>query len=343
MTESVHSARSSEFLSLLHDGEIPPPERRTFENHCATCPECRAAVEEYERTLSLYRASAVAPAPSDLSARILRKIRAQAPSRRPFGVTFGIDIRWAGALIAALLVVLVSAPLLLRREAVPSEEPASHSIPAHLLDAAPASTGADAAAPQIRSGNESGRSPEEPGQRPANSEPSAGPAEEAEPRRQASEKARPPAAAPMQTVATEDAAALSKDEAAASRMASREASSNRPAAPEAAMPASTEGKLQGRANRLPPRLSVRALDGGSPSPALLASPPDDRLASLRGLAFVVIVQPNGTVSEVLPAAPEPAPRRPAPGNALVGPDASVLLEIRFEAGSQARRLLLRID
>ena len=102
ISTETHPAESVEFLSRLHDGDLGPAEAAAFESHRAECADCRASVAVFERALSAYREAPVSPVSSDLSARILRKIRATTPSRRPFGVTFGIDVRWAGVLAAAI-------------------------------------------------------------------------------------------------------------------------------------------------------------------------------------------------------------------------------------------------
>ncbi len=134
-----HPAQSAEFLSKLHDGELSPAEAAAFESHRRECPECRASVAEFEGALAAYRSAPVPPHASDLSARILRKIRAASPSRRPFGVMFGIDVRWAGALAAALLVVIIGAPVFRRapqdKRAVPPATSLPAPIPAYVLDA----------------------------------------------------------------------------------------------------------------------------------------------------------------------------------------------------------------
>ena len=134
-----HPAQSAEFLSRRHDGELAAEEAAAFEAHRLECAECQASVAEFENALAAYRSAPVPPHASDLSARILRKIRATSPSRRPFGVMFGIDVRWAGALAAALLVVIIGAPVFSRREmrvepATAAERPSS-PIPAYVLDA----------------------------------------------------------------------------------------------------------------------------------------------------------------------------------------------------------------
>ncbi len=149
ISTEIHPADSSEFLSRLHDGDLEPAEAAAFESHRAECADCRASVAAFERALSAYREAPVPPASSDLSARILKKIRATSPSRRPFGVTFGIDVRWAGVLAAALLVLIIGAPVFSRHpfgrtpQAAPprTEASPSEAISAYLVDARRKSSG----------------------------------------------------------------------------------------------------------------------------------------------------------------------------------------------------------
>ena len=63
---------------------------------------------------------------------------------------FGIDIRWAGVFVAALLVVLLSAPALLRRAEAPPGTAAPASIPARIVDGVPANEPAGTAQPPAR-------------------------------------------------------------------------------------------------------------------------------------------------------------------------------------------------
>jgi putative zinc finger protein len=112
-----HPGRSLEFLSRLLDGELTAAERAQFESHRAHCAECRRAASEFESALTLFRSSRPRPAAADLSARILRKLQAGNRRRSSFGVTFGIDLRWAGAFAAALLAVLIGSTVVVRREA----------------------------------------------------------------------------------------------------------------------------------------------------------------------------------------------------------------------------------
>jgi hypothetical protein len=330
MTETIHPARSPEFLSRLHDGELDLAERAAFEAHRTACAECRQAADAFAASLAVFRSSPTAPPAADLSARILRKIRAQSPSRRPFGVMFGIDIRWAGALVAALLVVLMSAPLLLRRQ--PAVPPPPSAIPARILDGATA--------------QEAAREP------PA----SAAPPSAVRPERSAARKdssAREPIPEPAtRQVLPASPEAPSAD--AEERKLSSPPAEAKAAAPALAQPATSLEPTGGQtsaadaadASGFPPQLSVRALDGEGPAPALASQPAEGSLAELRGQQFVVIVEAEGRVREVAPStgdrllskdeAPQASARRaPRPSDAL--------LTLRFSPGERPRRLLVRIE
>ena len=89
MTAPTHPARSLEFLSRLHDGELSAAERAHFESHRAHCAECRKAAADFEATLALYRTDGTSPAPSDLSSRILRRLQAANRAPPAFGVSSG--------------------------------------------------------------------------------------------------------------------------------------------------------------------------------------------------------------------------------------------------------------
>jgi hypothetical protein len=122
---SAHPARSPEFLSRLHDGDLEAGERAQFESHRAHCSECRDRAAEFETALSFFRSSRTGPAPPDLSSRILRKLQASNRRRSPLGVSFGIDLKWAGAFVAALIAVIVGSSIVIQREARPTAGPDS--------------------------------------------------------------------------------------------------------------------------------------------------------------------------------------------------------------------------
>jgi len=310
MTDTLHPARSTEFLSSLYDAELPSADRAAFEAHRSACDECRAAADAFAATLAAFRASPTPPPAADLSARILRKIRAQSPSRRPFGVMFGIDVRWAGVVVAALLVVLISTPLVVRRKEA-AVLPSS-SIPATILDA-----------------------PEQ----PAAPEPQARNSAKSEAARGAAALAPAPAQLSRDALPAANLAEAPHPQA-ASGAASADEARRRDAEPPRVAP----GPPMVAAT--PAQLSVRASDGNGPAPAIVSQPPDTRLAGLRGLAFLVTVDARGRVTKVEPSATgglassgksAPADRDPGAGHE------SILRELRFAAGDGERRLLVQVE
>lgn len=332
MTDATHPAGSAEFLSRLHDRELSPAEASAFESHRASCPTCREAVAEFERSLAAFRTAPAAPVPSDLSARILRKIRAQSPSRRPFGVMFGIDIRWAGALLAALLVAIIAPALLTRRE-MPQNASAPDAISAHIVELESDKAVAPAEERRTR----------------AEDRPKA-PEEKSRTRSKEEIGGRVAAAAPPPVPA---AAPRAADEVAQKAQSAREAESPAPSALSKRAIASAEraggeaGSLDAEAKASESiRLEVRPLDGEGSPPAIVTTPSDDRLGSLRGREFILTVEAGGQVSAV-------APLRPEPGSALRkdsaasmepvrGAGADLLRELRFQPGGRPRRLLVRV-
>ncbi|MFN2386562.1 MAG: anti-sigma factor, partial [Thermoanaerobaculia bacterium] len=115
MRTETHPARSPEFLSRLHDGDLTAAERAHFESHRAHCGECRRAAAEFEAALSLFRSSQTSPAEPDLASRILRRLQSASPRRRPFGIFYGIDLRWAGAFAAALVAMIIGSAVVMRQ------------------------------------------------------------------------------------------------------------------------------------------------------------------------------------------------------------------------------------
>jgi len=325
MTDA-HPARSTAFLSRLYDGELDPAEAADFAAHRAGCAECRRAADAFAAALAAFRAEPTAPAAPDLSARILRKIRAQSPSRRPFGVTFGIDVRWAGVFVAALLVVLLAAPLLLRREPLAPAKPAA--MTARLVDETPAPSGA---APEEREesrlhGAAPRRAP------PAPAAPAAPPAlakDEGAARfapAPASAAAPPPSSSLPEAPAEEEKrrvglAAPSRQRAAAPRMSAEPSGGE-----------SANGMTADLA-AAPPRIFVLAADGEGTPPPVVSRLDASRLSALRGREFVLLVETGGRVRSVaMPGSSAPA-----------GLEAEVLREIVFAPGDRPRRLSVRIE
>ncbi len=66
------------FLDDYREERLPAEERERFEWHLARCPDCRAYLESYERTIALARHAVTAPdeglgedVPADLVAAVL--------------------------------------------------------------------------------------------------------------------------------------------------------------------------------------------------------------------------------------------------------------------------------
>ncbi len=335
MTDSSHPASSVDFLSRLYDGELPALEREAFERHRAECEACRLAADSFARSLAAFRAEPTVPAAADLSARILRKIRAQSPSRRPFGVMFGIDIRWAGLLAAAILVVLISAPLVLRRPSARSaprppfsarlvEAPAEMKVEAPAQakpEASRADSGAPSAPAPALSKDEAGRNAAS----LSRNAPSAEPPADDEKRRYAaapSAEAAPPAraaAAPMKRSRTlQDSAGG-----------------------EAAAPGAAEATIAAA----PPRLVVTSADEERLVPAVAAVPDTARLSALRGREYVLTVDASGRIRSVERSSSSGflAPRPQADTSAAAADPADALRGLRFAPCDRPRRLIVRIE
>jgi len=331
----THPARSPEFLSRLRDGELGDGEARAFAEHRAECEECRATADAYAATLTAFRSSPTAPAAADLSARILRKIRQQTPSRRPFGVSFGIDIRWAGALLAALLVVLVSAPLVMKRAALAPAPAPPPPIAARIL-AAETETVAAAEAPAPAPKQPAARQRVEPASPPA-------PARDERPRIAAGAETRAKVDANVAAAAPAAAAQAPAPRAMAAEAPADEEKTRLALAPrsDAAVAAKRrsvdavggEGAAPGLADGAvsSPRFFLQAIDDQGLPPGIAFRPSDDRLAPLRGREFIVLIETSGRVRSVLTSTGNPAP------------GGEPLLELRFVAGDRPRRLLVRLD
>jgi hypothetical protein len=320
MTDA-HPARSTEFLSRLYDGELDAAENAAFAAHRSGCDECRRAADVFAATLAAFRSQPTAPPSPDLSARILRRIRAQSPSRRPFGVTFGIDVRWAGVFAAALLVVLISAPLVFRRPPVtPAPNPAA--ISAHLQDETPA-----APAPSAETRNE--RRPEAAAQ-PRSAE--VPPAPSVLAKDEAAANAAP--AAPPSIASRAEAPADEEKR----RVGLAPPLRQKSAADAPRRATESVGGEAGAGTALDfaapvPRLFVLAADGGGTPPPILTRPDAPRLSALRGREFVLLVETGGRVRSVASAGSAAAP----------GAEADVLRQMVFGPGDRPRRLSVRVE
>ncbi len=134
----AHPGRSVEFLSRLHDGDLPAGERARFESHRARCAECRRAAIEFEDALRLFRSARSVPPRSDLAARILRKVQTTNRPRAPFPMRFRIDLGWAALLLTALLALLIASPITVRQPVrLPAPQPPPASPPPQAVEKVP--------------------------------------------------------------------------------------------------------------------------------------------------------------------------------------------------------------
>jgi hypothetical protein len=370
-----HPAQSTEFLSRLHDGELPPPEAAAFEAHRRECEECRTAVAEFETALQAYRAAPVTPHASDLSARILRKIRATTPARRPFGVTFGIDLRWAGVLAAALLVVIIGAPVFSRKAPTippaPQNESASARsgsapIPAYVVDEeAPQAAEKKANIPPSLGAQSSARAPKtvapaapaapavaesrENAAGFAAAKPEA-PAAVAQSRRDESRpveaddvKAKPEPAPPAELDAAAPSAGASASKEVGGVLADRRRS--------AAAPQGGEAGGGPEEPVVAVKLLIHPADGEGAPPDLARTPADERLAGLRGRTFLLLVEGNGRIRSVEERTPhrnklEKDKARESDdleGARTRSAEESALREIVFQPSDRSRRLLVTVQ
>lgn len=344
MKAETHPGRSYEFLSRLHDGELTPGERAHFESHRAHCAECRRAAAEFEAALSLYRSTPTSPAASDLASRVLRRLQQANPRRRPFGIFYGIDLRWASAFAAALIVMLIGSAVYLRQtpQRVPS---AATPIPVQVeIREAPRrdevgqktapSSGSDRR--QVASAAE--ETEQEAKKRDPDTASPAGPAPSAAGKledRVTAESPRIAAAAPPAPLHKEKDA--SKQTAASRAPAERAAGSASRDDASGGEPSATAAYDFAAANQAPPfRFDVTPLDGKGTAPARVGQP-TDLSASYRGRSFVLEVSASGEVTEALPI-DEARQRKAAEPTAL-----EPLKAFRFQPGDGPRKLLLRIQ
>ena len=373
-----HPAQSAEFLSRFHDGDLSSQESAEFEAHRRDCVECRTAVAEFEAALTAYRSAAVAPHASDLSARILRKIRATTPSRRPFGVTFGIDLRWAGALAAALLVVIIGAPVFSRKTpalppAPPTESASRHDgsapIPAYVVDEAAEPRPGEKDA-EKKADTAPGPSPENVPRAPKSEAPPAVAA--SSPRENAAgfASAKPEAqdgVAPSRRdenvqvdaadVKTKQETAPSPALAAAAPSVGAKSSASKEVGgvpadrrQSAAAPVGGEAGAGAEETVVTVKLLIHPADGEGQPPELARTPSDQTLAGLRGRTYLLIVDAGGRVRGVQDRTDR---NKPAKDNTRESDDLdtgraraaaeSVLREIVFQPSDRSRRLLVTVQ
>lgn len=373
-----HPARSLEFLSRLLDGELTAAERAQFESHRAHCAECRRAASEYESALALFRSSRPRPAAADLSARILRKLQAGNRRRSAFGVTFGIDLRWAGAFAAALLAVLIGSTVVVRREAaerrlardsapIPVTMERDRSVASNTKE--PASAAAPAAPPQSRAtASETAREgalENKPALRESASsetlksssvdEKLAGGNVRAKDKLQDNEASRRDADNRV------NAAKPSESKFEAQTGAARQAAA--PRAPAAAAAAGRVGEKAGGEGAYAldsvgdsaaarPSLKILAGDDWGSVPTLLNAAEIDLPLDLRGREFVLVVEASGRVREVQPiqkslqkktTAREEERAQAQAWKEKVDKDSEALRSLRFVPGDRPRRLRVSVE
>jgi hypothetical protein len=319
---AAHPGRSLDFLSRLHDGELSAAERAHFESHRSHCAECRRAAAEFEAALAFYRTAGTAPPSSDLAARILRKLEASNPRRPPFGVVFGIDLKWAGAFTAAIVAVILGFSLFERQEqdrrirvsfATPSA--GTLSGPVRSTTALPGRAEPEARANAAPEGRRAPASP---------------PTSAAE-RPDAKLAARPaaavaPAAGPAPTAVPRKAqASVAKEESLRGLAQARD---------QAAAPVPEQAKP----SPSPVRITVTALDREGTAPALLNAA-DLSLGDADRGQYVLTVGADGVPLEVGASGAE----RKKVGVSASGSGPASLRKMRFEPGDRPRRLLVRVE
>ena len=333
--DSFHPARSADFLSRLHDGDLSAAERVHFESHRARCADCRKAAAEFEAALSLFRRSSPSPAPPDLASRILRRLQAASPRRTRFGVVFGIDVRWAAAFAVAVIAVIVGSSVVLQRESARREAGAGGPIPVILRDGK-AALRPSPAAPFPETRPRVAVRPEGPTPAPA-----------ASPGSFAQEPPRSEIASERRIEAPGRTASQTR----------AEARKDRPSRPSAfAEPqmlrserSGGEGSTSASAASVEPGASARlvfiALDGEGTAPALTTPNAGDLLADLRGHEYILLVEAGGRVREVSPSDAKKGLRpRPMARDALSEASAPpTVRNLRFKPGDRPRRLLLKVQ
>jgi hypothetical protein len=306
---SPHPARSVEFLSRLHDGDLDPSERARFEAHRTHCAECRRAAIEFEDAISLFRSSRSTPPRADLAARILRKVQSTNRPRSPFSPRFRLDLTWAALLVTALLALLISTPLTVRR--TPPPEPVKVGrLPQRrpISISPPPAAGPEAASRDRHVAKSRITARPEPilQKREAKTEV----AEKSN--AQKKEVGAPVESAARPAEADERRDKLSRPAAAAESPALAAGGSEEP-------PAAT-------ARTVPLRLTIHSIDGYGSAPPILLDGPVELSPQERGREYVLLLDSQGVVREIRPSA--------AP---------AALSRLHFRPSSRPRRLLVRIE
>ena len=326
--DSTHPARSADFLSRLHDGELTAAERAHFESHRTHCADCREAALEFEAALSLFRASSTSPPPPDLSARILRRLQAATPRRTPYGVVFGINLKWAAAFAVALLATIVGSVVVIQRESVSKIGPHQTPIPVLLQSKRPPAAPRDAPPSDVGAADPRAEANKAPSKKEL--APTAVPA----PERYAPAPALPAAPlsegkvqAPARRSAESQAprAARTMDETSAPLLRAAE----RPGGEGAAAAAAASAEPGSPAHPV-----LVALDGQGLAPEIITPGAAELLADLRGHQYFLLVEASGHVREASPNGGKRAKMQAVP---------QAVRDLRFQTTDRPRRLLLRIE
>ncbi len=347
--DPTHPARSPEFLSRLHDGELTPGEHAHFESHRAHCSECRRAASEFEAALSLFRSSSTSPPSSDLAGRILRKLEDVTPRRPRFGIVYGINVKWAAAFAVAVIAAVLGFSVVLEREAARKVLLSQTPIPV-VLEKGKSETGV-APKPSDLDARIHSRSTAK------DAEPSRGTelfAPQASLLRQTPSETSPPAWPPAEQKKAQAQAPAREAGEVASEAADSVSPRGRDAAPlrafaskslersggEGALAPSTASAEPGA----PVRLVIQALDGEGNIPAVSSPDASETLAGLRGHQYFLLVEAGGRVREARPDGKKPRGARSRTKESVQGDSAPApVRNLRFTPGDRPRRLLLRVE
>lgn len=92
-------------VSALLDGALEEPERRELEAHLASCPACRAYLEDLKTIQTAIRELDV-PAPAGFAGRVMDKIQSEPqPAKRAKTIRLSHWRRWAAAAACCALVL----------------------------------------------------------------------------------------------------------------------------------------------------------------------------------------------------------------------------------------------
>jgi hypothetical protein len=352
--DSTHPARSAEFLSRLHDGELTAGQRAHFESHRAHCADCRGLASEFEAALSLFRASTTSPPPPDLPARILRGLSSTTRRRPPFGVVFGINLKWAAAFSTALIAVIIGSAVVFQRDAALKIAASQTPIPV-ILPPKAAARQAQAPAPSEEAARQDrpppARALEKEALKEAPSAPASAPADSvagSAAERFGASPTPQSAAAPEQK-----ARALSRRAAQARIEEPDRSASNEDGATAGFLRKSESAGGEGAATSSaasaepgpPARLILVSLDGEGNAPEVVSAGAAERLSDLRGHQYFLIVEASGRVREARTESRKERfqKRNMARDAAEIAAAPASVWSLRFRAGDRPRRLLLRVE